>query len=392
VAERCFRRRRRVSRPPRAVAHPRQGRDAYHPTAISPFPGASTGSGGEIRDEGATGRGAKPKAGLVGFTVSDLRLPGAREPWEAPEERWIGSPSRIATALDIMTEGPLGGAAFNNEFGRPAVLGYFRTFELPERTDGGDRVARGYHKPVMLAGGIGAIRPGHVAKAPIPEGAALIVLGGPAFLIGLGGGAASSLAQGASGRGSRLRIGPARQPEIQRRCQEVIDRCWAMGDVNPILSIHDVGAGGLSNALPELVHGSRLGAHLELRAIPTPGEPGPVAARAVVQRGAGALRSLAIAPDRSTRSRRCVRASARRGRGRDRERGRPPRADRTRARRHSARSMSARARARQAPRMVPPAPSGRAAADRTRPRHRERRRRARPLCSACRPSPTRASS
>ncbi|MEO8707232.1 MAG: phosphoribosylformylglycinamidine synthase, partial [Kofleriaceae bacterium] len=160
-----------------------------HPTAISPFPGAATGSGGEIRDEGATGRGAKPKAGLVGFTVSDLRLPGALEPWEAPATEWIGSPARIATALDIMTEGPLGGAAFNNEFGRPAILGYFRTYEH------GDR---GYHKPVMLAGGIGAVRPAHVHKAQITDGAALIVLGGPAFLIGLGGGAASSVAQGAS--------------------------------------------------------------------------------------------------------------------------------------------------------------------------------------------------
>ncbi|HEX3764947.1 MAG TPA: phosphoribosylformylglycinamidine synthase, partial [Kofleriaceae bacterium] len=239
-----------------------------HPTAISPFPGAATGSGGEIRDEGATGRGGKPKAGLVGFTVSDLRLPGALEPWEPPAERWIGSPGRIASALDIMTDGPLGGAAFNNEFGRPAVLGYFRTFEHAER--GG--LARGYHKPVMLAGGIGAIRPGHVAKAPVPAGAALIVLGGPAFLIGLGGGAASSLAQGASAEDLDFASVQRDNPEIQRRCQEVIDRCWALGDDNPILSIHDVGAGGLSNALPELVHDAGLGASLELRAIPT-GEP-----------------------------------------------------------------------------------------------------------------------
>ena len=239
-----------------------------HPTAISPFPGAATGSGGEIRDEGATGRGGKPKAGLVGFTVSDLRLPGALEPWEAPAERWIGSPGRIATALDIMTDGPLGGAAFNNEFGRPAVLGYFRTFEHAEA----DGVTRGYHKPVMLAGGIGAVRPGHVAKAPIPDGAALIVLGGPAFLIGLGGGAASSLAQGASAEDLDFASVQRDNPEIQRRCQEVIDRCWALGDDNPILSIHDCGAGGLSNALPELVHDAGLGARLELRSIPT-GEP-----------------------------------------------------------------------------------------------------------------------
>ncbi|HMG19803.1 MAG TPA: phosphoribosylformylglycinamidine synthase, partial [Kofleriaceae bacterium] len=245
-----------------------------HPTAISPFPGAATGSGGEIRDEGATGRGGKPKAGLVGFTVSDLRLPGALEPWEPPAERWIGSPGRIASALDIMTDGPLGGAAFNNEFGRPAVLGYFRSFEQPEPGAPGapGAVARGYHKPVMLAGGIGAIRPGHVAKAPVPAGAALIVLGGPAFLIGLGGGAASSLAQGASAEDLDFASVQRDNAELQRRCQEVIDRCWALGDANPILSIHDVGAGGLSNALPELVHDAGLGARLDLRAIPT-GEP-----------------------------------------------------------------------------------------------------------------------
>jgi phosphoribosylformylglycinamidine synthase len=232
-----------------------------HPTAISPFPGAATGSGGEIRDEGATGRGAKPKAGLVGFTVSDLRIPDALEPWERDE--WIGRPDRIASALDIMTDGPLGGAAFNNEFGRPAILGYFRTFEL------GDR---GYHKPVMLAGGVGTIRPQHVQKAPVPAGAALVVLGGPAFLIGLGGGAASSLAQGASAEDLDFASVQRDNAEIQRRCQEVIDRCWAMGDANPILSIHDVGAGGLSNAMPELVHDAGLGARLELRKIPT-GEP-----------------------------------------------------------------------------------------------------------------------
>jgi len=231
-----------------------------HPTAISPFPGAATGSGGEIRDEGATGRGGKPKAGLVGFTVSDLRLPDALEPWEPAAEAWIGSPARIVRALDIMIEGPLGGAAFNNEFGRPAILGYFRTFEH------GDR---GYHKPVMLAGGIGAVRPGHVKKAPVPEGAALIVLGGPAFLIGLGGGAASSLAQGASAEDLDFASVQRDNAEIQRRCQEVIDRCWASGADNPILSIHDVGAGGLSNAMPELVHDAGLGARLELRTIPS---------------------------------------------------------------------------------------------------------------------------
>ncbi len=251
-----------------------------HPTAISPFPGAATGSGGEIRDEGATGRGAKPKAGLVGFTVSDLRIPGALEPWESPADQWIGKPSRIASALDIMLDGPLGGAAFNNEFGRPAILGYFRSYEH------GDR---GYHKPVMLAGGIGAVRPGHVKKDQIPVGAALIVLGGPAFLIGLGGGAASSVTQGSSAEDLDFASVQRDNAEIQRRCQEVIDRCWALGERNPIASIHDVGAGGLSNAMPELVHsavlvsradedlgdddtGANLGARLELRAIPT-GEP-----------------------------------------------------------------------------------------------------------------------
>ncbi|HSD88342.1 MAG TPA: phosphoribosylformylglycinamidine synthase, partial [Kofleriaceae bacterium] len=264
VAERLFPDADGVYRPHREPSHILGKVETHnHPTAISPFPGAATGSGGEIRDEGATGRGAKPKAGLVGFTVSDLRIPDSLEPWEPRDEQWLGSPSRIATALDIMIEGPLGGAAFNNEFGRPAILGYFRTFEL------GDR---GYHKPVMLAGGIGAIRPQHVQKAPVPAGAALIVLGGPAFLIGLGGGAASSLAQGASTEDLDFASVQRDNPEIQRRCQEVIDRCWAMGDANPILSIHDVGAGGLSNAMPELVHDAGLGGTLELRKIPT-GEP-----------------------------------------------------------------------------------------------------------------------
>jgi phosphoribosylformylglycinamidine synthase len=277
VAERMFADADRVYRGHREPSHILGKVETHnHPTAISPFPGAATGSGGEIRDEGATGRGGKPKAGLVGFTVSDLRLPGALEPWEPPAERWIGSPARIATALEIMTEGPLGGAAFNNEFGRPAILGYFRTYEADddgrEVAAGRGRVARGYHKPVMLAGGIGVVRPGHVAKAPVPAGAALIVLGGPAFLIGLGGGAASSLAQGASAEDLDFASVQRDNAEIQRRCQEVIDRCWAMGDANPILSIHDVGAGGLSNALPELVHDAGLGARLDLRAIPS-GEP-----------------------------------------------------------------------------------------------------------------------
>jgi phosphoribosylformylglycinamidine synthase len=227
-----------------------------HPTAISPYPGASTGSGGEIRDEGATGRGGKPKAGLVGFTVSHLRIPGAEQPWE----HTIGKPDRIASALSIMTDGPLGAAAFNNEFGRPAIVGYFRTFEQGHR---------GFHKPIMIAGGVGAVRPPHVKKNAIPENAALVVLGGPALLIGLGGGAASSVAQGASHEDLDFASVQRDNAEMERRCQEVIDACVALGEDSPIASIHDVGAGGLSNAMPELVHESGRGARLELRAIPT---------------------------------------------------------------------------------------------------------------------------
>jgi len=239
-----------------------------HPTAISPFPGAATGSGGEIRDEGATGRGARPKAGLTGFTVGDLRLPGALRPWEKDH----GKPGRIASALEIMIEGPLGGAAFNNEFGRPNLCGTFRTFELEIPGPAGPEL-RGYHKPIMIAGGFGNVRAGHVKKSPFPPGAALVVLGGPAMLIGLGGGAASSLSSGASQEDLDFASVQRDNPEMQRRCQEVIDRCWALGDENPVLSIHDVGAGGLSNALPELVHDSGRGAHLELRRIPSD-EPG----------------------------------------------------------------------------------------------------------------------
>jgi len=239
-----------------------------HPTAISPFPGAATGSGGEIRDEGATGRGGKPKAGLTGFSVSNLRLPGAVRAWE----RDHGKPERIASALDIMIEGPLGGAAFNNEFGRPNINGYFRTFELEADGPGG-REVRGYHKPIMLAGGLGNVRASHVQKGEIPPGAPVIVLGGPAMLIGLGGGAASSLASGASQEDLDFASVQRDNAEMERRCQEVIDRCWALGDANPIVSIHDVGAGGLSNALPELVNDSRRGATFDLRAVPSD-EPG----------------------------------------------------------------------------------------------------------------------
>ncbi|MBV4411707.1 phosphoribosylformylglycinamidine synthase [Enterobacteriaceae bacterium YMB-R22] len=233
-----------------------------HPTAISPWPGAATGSGGEIRDEGATGRGAKPKAGLVGFSVSNLRIPGFEQPWEQD----FGRPARIVSALDIMTEGPLGGAAFNNEFGRPALNGYFRTYEECVDSHNG-RELRGYHKPIMLAGGIGNIRADHVRKGEIPPGAKLIVLGGPAMNIGLGGGAASSMASGQSDADLDFASVQRDNPEMERRCQEVIDRCWQMGNANPILFIHDVGAGGLSNAMPELVSDGGRGGRFELRDI-----------------------------------------------------------------------------------------------------------------------------
>ncbi|MDR0211901.1 MAG: phosphoribosylformylglycinamidine synthase [Pseudomonas putida] len=239
-----------------------------HPTAIAPFSGASTGSGGEIRDEGATGRGAKPKAGLTGFTVSNLRIPGFEQPWEQA----YGKPGRIVDALDIMVEGPLGGAAFNNEFGRPALTGYFRTFEQAIDTPRGEEV-RGYHKPIMLAGGMGNIREDHVQKGEITVGAKLIVLGGPAMLIGLGGGAASSVATGASSADLDFASVQRENPEMERRCQEVIDRCWQLGDKNPIAFIHDVGAGGISNAFPELVNDGGRGGRFELRNVPND-EPG----------------------------------------------------------------------------------------------------------------------
>lgn len=239
-----------------------------HPTAIAPFPGASTGSGGEIRDEGATGRGSKPKAGLVGFTVSNLQIPGFEQPWE----KAYGKPERIVSALDIMIEGPLGGAAFNNEFGRPNLTGYFRTFEQSIDTPRGEEV-RGYHKPIMLAGGLGNIREEHVQKGEISVGGKLIVLGGPAMLIGLGGGAASSMATGSSSADLDFASVQRENPEMERRCQEVIDRCWQMGDNNPIKFIHDVGAGGLSNALPELINDAGRGGRFELRKVPND-EPG----------------------------------------------------------------------------------------------------------------------
>jgi phosphoribosylformylglycinamidine synthase len=236
-----------------------------HPTAISPFAGAATGSGGEIRDEGATGLGAKPKAGLVGYSVSNLSIPGFVRPWEKP----FGKPDRIASALDIMLDGPLGAAAFNNEFGRPCIAGYFRTFEQPA----GDARARGYHKPIMIAGGMGNVRRAHVEKGEVPVGAHLVVLGGPAMLIGLGGGAASSVDSGKSSADLDFASVQRGNPEIQRRAQEVIDRCWALGADNPIELIHDVGAGGLSNAVPEAVAHSHRGAVVDLRAVPN-AEPG----------------------------------------------------------------------------------------------------------------------
>ena len=240
-----------------------------HPTAISPFPGAATGSGGEIRDEGATGRGAKPKAGLTGFSVSHLRIPGFEQPWE----QTLGKPDRIVSALDIMIEGPIGGAAFNNEFGRPNICGYFRSFEQAAAGDAANRT-RGYHKPIMIAGGLGNVRRNHVEKCEIPVGAKIVVLGGPAMLIGLGGGAASSMGSGASSADLDFASVQRGNPEIQRRAQEVIDRCSARWSLNPILLIHDVGAGGLSNAVPEAVaHTPGRGAVIVLDAIPND-EPG----------------------------------------------------------------------------------------------------------------------
>ncbi|MFO1393543.1 MAG: phosphoribosylformylglycinamidine synthase [Steroidobacteraceae bacterium] len=239
-----------------------------HPTAISPFPGAATGSGGEIRDEGATGRGSKPKAGLVGFSVSNLRIPGAVQPWEQD----LGKPDRIVSALSIMLEGPIGAASFNNEFGRPGICGYFRTFE--QRVEAAGRSPlRGYHKPIMIAGGLGNIRREHVEKAAIVAGAKIVVLGGPAMLIGLGGGAASSVGAGTSSADLDFASVQRGNPEIQRRAQEVIDACWALGDANPILLIHDVGAGGLSNAVPESVAHGGCGGRVDLRAVPSD-EPG----------------------------------------------------------------------------------------------------------------------
>ena len=231
-----------------------------HPTAISPFPGASTGAGGEIRDEGATGRGARPKAGVTGFSVSNLHLPGTNEPWE---QNPIGKPAHIASPLQIMTEGPLGGAAFNNEFGRPNLGGYFRVFEMPVAG-----VQRGYHKPIMIAGGLGSISESQVKKLPFGAGTLLVQLGGPGMRIGMGGGAASSMAAGSNTAALDFDSVQRGNPEIQRRAQEVINHCWAQGAMNPIVAIHDVGAGGISNAFPELVDGAGQGATFDMRKVP----------------------------------------------------------------------------------------------------------------------------
>jgi len=234
-----------------------------HPTAISPFAGAATGVGGEIRDEAATGRGARTRAGLSGFSVSNLRIPGAEQPWEVDH----GRPDRLASALEIMLDGPIGAARYGNEFGRPQLTGYFRTYEQVVPGPDSEEI-RGYHKPVMIAGGMGTIRPDQVVKGIAPAGSPVVVLGGPAMLIGLGGGAASSVASGQSDEALDFASVQRSNPEMERRCQEVIDACWGLGEDSPIIAIHDVGAGGLSNALPELLDDSDRGGRLELRTIP----------------------------------------------------------------------------------------------------------------------------
>jgi phosphoribosylformylglycinamidine synthase len=251
-----------------------------HPTAISPFPGASTGAGGEIRDEGATGRGSKPKAGLTGFTVSNLMIPGAAQAWEnaacvtaagqRDASQVYGKPERIASPLQIMIEGPLGGAAFSNEFGRPVLGGYFRTYEqnIGKLFAGANDTVFGYHKPIMIAGGIGNISAEHTHKNDIPVGSLLIQLGGPGMRIGMGGSAASSMATGTNTADLDFDSVQRGNPEMERRAQEVINGCWQMGAKNPIISIHDVGAGGLSNAFPEITNDAKRGAIFDLRKVP----------------------------------------------------------------------------------------------------------------------------
>src|SRR5689334_10283494 len=278
------------------VYRPREGTTHFvakcethnHPTAISPFPGAATGAGGEIRDEGATGRGAKPKAGLVGYSVSNLCIPGAERPWETGG---LGRPGRVVSPLQIMVEAPIGAASFNNEFGRPNLAGYFRTFE--QKVNG---VARGYHKPIMLAGGVGNIAAGGSLKKDFPAKTLLIQIGGPGLLIGMGGGAASSIGAGANEEDLDFDSVQRGNAEIQRRAQEVIDRCRRLGEANPVLSIHDVGAGGLSNAVPEMVHAAHRGARLDLRAVPS--EDTGMSPREIWCNEAQERYVLAVAPER----------------------------------------------------------------------------------------------
>jgi len=264
-----------------------------HPTAISPFPGASTGAGGEIRDEGATGRGAKPKAGLTGFTVSNLNIPGAEQPWESPA---YGKPERIASPLQIMVDGPLGGAAFSNEFGRPVLGGYFRTYEqnVGSTALGKDTVF-GYHKPIMIAGGIGNISNEHTHKNDIPPGSLLIQLGGPGMRIGMAGAAASSMATGTNTADLDFDSVQRGNPEMERRAQEVINACWQLGDANPIISIHDVGAGGISNAFPEITNDAKRGATFDLRKVPL--EESGMSPREIWSNESQERYVLAIAPD-----------------------------------------------------------------------------------------------
>ncbi len=257
-----------------------------HPTAISPFPGGSTGAGGEIRDESATGRGARSKAGLAGLTVSNLAIPGFIQPWEKP----YGKPGRIVSALGIAIEGPLGAGAFNNEFGRPNLAGYFRAFE---QTVAGE--VRGYHKPLLIAGGIGNIQAQQAKKPSFPPGTLMIQLGGPGMLIGMGGGAASSMAAAAGADDLDFASVQRGNPEIQRRCQEVIDACWQRGEANPIIAIHDVGAGGLSNAFPELVDNAGLGARIELREVEV--DESGMSPREIWSNEAQERYALAVSPD-----------------------------------------------------------------------------------------------
>ncbi len=257
-----------------------------HPTAISPFPGASPGAGGESRDEGATGRGSKPKAGMTGFTVSKL--------WGGWSDQEGGKPEHIASPLQIMTEGPLGGAAFNNEFGRPNLVGYFREYEQQIDSDV-DSVKRGYHKPIMIAGGLGGIDAGQTKKIEFPAGTLLIQLGGPGMRIGMGGGAASSMATGVNAADLDFDSVQRGNPEIERRAQEVINHCWAQGESNPILAIHDVGAGGLSNAFPELTNDAGRGARFDLRAVPL--EESGLAPKEIWSNESQERYVLAIAPE-----------------------------------------------------------------------------------------------